>query len=212
MKAVTFSILALAVLAGCSNAPAGRMLDEGRFGNPTAANQLAMTGQGQAMVDLGTRFAQAVPTTVTFGFNSTTLDAPARQALAQQAAFMRQFPEVRFTVYGHTDAVGSAAYNQRLGLRRARAAVNYLVSQGVSRGRLEATLSLGETQPLVAAATRDRRNRRTVTEVSGFVRSNPLVMQGKYAEVVWREYTEAATESPEGAQVAIGGAGVEVGG
>ena len=34
----------------------------------------------------------------------------------------------------------------------------------------------------------ERRNRRTVTEVSGFVKSHPMVLNGKYAAVIFREY------------------------
>ena len=79
--------------------------------------------------------------------------------MSRQADWIRQFPEIRFKVYGHTDLVGSDAYNRNLGLRRAQAAVAYLVSQGVSRSRLEATVSLGETQPIVATQEMERRNR-----------------------------------------------------
>jgi peptidoglycan-associated lipoprotein len=39
---------------------------------------------------------------------------------------------VRFRVFGHTDKVGSNGYNQKLGLRRAQAAVAYLSSLGIS--------------------------------------------------------------------------------
>ena len=60
--------------------------------------------------------------------------------LRQQADWIRQFPEVRFKVYGHTDAVGTADYNYGLGQRRANAVVRYLTSQGISRDRLEAAV------------------------------------------------------------------------
>jgi hypothetical protein len=66
------------------------------------------------------------------------------------------------------------------------------MSQGISRSRLEAVASFGETQPLVVTQGRERRNRRTVTEVTGFVSSHPHVMDGKYAQVVYREYVASA--------------------
>ena len=172
----------------------GASLDEGGFGNPTVSNMLVMTGQRSAAIDLSRRFASEVPTTVNFAFNSATLDATARQVLSQQAHFIRQFPEARFRVYGHTDLVGSDNYNRALGLRRANAAVTFLSRQGISRSRLEAVVSFGETQPLIVTEGRERRNRRTVTEVSGFVQNHPTVMQGKYAEIVWREYINSAVE------------------
>jgi hypothetical protein len=40
------------------------------------------------------------------------------------------------------------------------------------------------------------RNRRAVTEVSGFVQNHPMVLHGKYAQVIFREYIGAAAETP----------------
>lgn len=166
------------------------------FGNATMNNTLVMTGQQSYVLDLAGRFAREVDSTVNFAFNSAVLDANAQAVLLQQAHWIRQFPEVRFRVYGHTDLVGSDAYNQRLGLRRARAVVGFLVSHGVSRSRLEAVVSKGETQPIIATQSEERRNRRTVTEVTGFVQDNPLILDGKYAQVVYRDYvTSAASPS-----------------
>jgi len=174
------------------NSPAGSFLDEGDFGNPTMNNHLVMTGERSYVVGLNERFAAAVPTTVNFAFNQATLLPEARAILDRQAHFIRQFPEVRFKVYGHTDLVGSNAYNRALGLRRAQAVVAYLTSRGISRSRLEAVVSYGETQPLVYTQQPEMKNRRTVTEVTGFVRNHPAVLNGKYAEVVFREYVESA--------------------
>jgi outer membrane protein OmpA-like peptidoglycan-associated protein len=186
-RALALTVAATLALAACDR-EAGIRLDEGGFGNPTMNNILYQTGQLDYTVILSERFAQEVPTTINFAFNSATLDEEARTILRQQAAFIRHFPEVRFSVYGHTDLVGSRAYNHRLGLRRARAAVDYLVSLGIERSRLDALVSLGETQPIVATEAEERRNRRTVTEVSGFVRNNPLVLDGRYAQIVYRSY------------------------
>lgn len=171
---------------------AGSLVDTGEFGNATANNTLLLTGERQFTFDLANRFASEVLTTVNFGFNSSNLDAGARDALNQQAIWIRQFPEIRFRVYGHTDAVGSAGFNKRLGLARANAVVNYLTSQGISRSRLEAVASFGETQPLVVTQGRERRNRRTVTEVSGFVDSHPTVLDGQYAQIIYRDYVASA--------------------
>ncbi|MBL4627735.1 MAG: OmpA family protein [Roseicyclus sp.] len=191
------STLALSACSGGWNAvetgrPLGAHLDaNGNFGNPTRNNIGVHNGDIQFSILLGQRFAEEVPTTITFAFNSAQLDQAARAILSQQAAFIRHFPEVRFSVYGHTDAVGSHGYNQRLGRRRARAAVNFLVSQGINRSRLEALVSLGETQPIVATDAQERQNRRTVTEVTGFVSNNPLVLDGRYAEIIYRTYRSA---------------------
>lgn len=171
---------------------AGGFLDEGGFGNPTMTNTLLQNGSISAAETLGHRFSADVNTQVNFEFNSAKLDANARAALLEQANWIAQFPEVRFRVYGHTDLVGSNAANKALGLRRANAAVNFLIAQGISRGRLEAVASFGETKPVIATENAERRNRRTVTEVSGFVDQHPTVINGKYAILVHREYVESA--------------------
>jgi outer membrane protein OmpA-like peptidoglycan-associated protein len=193
---------ALAAVAACSpergpvqasfNREAGALLDTGHFGNATMANHQAMTRAERYTYDLAHRFADEVVTVVNFAFNSAALNPEAQRTLRQQADFIRQFPELTFRVYGHTDLVGSDAYNKRLGLRRAQAVVAYLVSQGVSRSRLEAVVSFGETQPLIVTEGRERRNRRTVTEVSGFVADHPTVLNGQYAEIIWRDYILSA--------------------
>lgn len=171
---------------------AGAQVDSGNFGNATLNNSLVQTGAKGYVEILGERFATEVPTTINFAFNSAQLDATAQQVLRDQAVWIKQFPEVRFRVYGHTDAVGSTSYNKALGQRRADATVNYLVSQGVSRSRLEGVVSYGESQPLIPTPDRDRRNRRTVTEVAGFVGRHPTIMDGKYAQIIYREYLVSA--------------------
>jgi outer membrane protein OmpA-like peptidoglycan-associated protein len=182
----------LVLLTACNNTELGINTEGGEFGNATMNNTLIQTGQLDYAVALGGRFAAEVPTTVNFEFNSSTLDGQAQAALDQQANWIRQFPEVRFRVYGHADRVGSNGYNHALGLRRARAVVSYLNSRGISRSRLEAMVSYGETRPVVDTLGPEVRNRRTVTEVSGFVQNHPLILNGKYAAVIMRSYLTLA--------------------
>lgn len=216
MKKTLIATIAIAGLSACGggfgsgyvfNRAAGSQLDGGSFGNATMNNTQTQTGQQSYTINLARRFATEVNSTINFPFNSTALDEEARAILRQQADWIKQFPEVRFKVFGHTDLVGSQAYNRRLGLSRAQAAVTYLTSQGISRSRLEAVVSYGETQPLVVTDGMERRNRRTVTEVSGFVDDNPMVLNGKYAQIIFRDYvasgvpktTLAPTESSSAA-------------
>lgn len=203
----------LLALSGCNKenatyraffTEAGSEIETSDFGKSTAQNLAIQSGQRSYVIDLTRRFAADVPNTVNFEFDSAVLDAEAQAALMRQADWIRQFPEVRFRVYGHTDLVGSDAYNKALGLRRAQAVVRFLTSQGIERSRLEAVASFGETQPLVFVQAPERKNRRTVTEVSGFVGKSNLVMNGKYAEIVWREYVNSAVP-PHQQQAASGG-------
>ncbi|MCV2893053.1 OmpA family protein [Lentibacter sp. XHP0401] len=197
------SLIALAActaLTACTNNPAmmrfesesGLLLQGQDFGNSTMNNTQIMSGEKSYAIDLANRFAAEVITTVHFAFNSAQLDAGAQDALREQANWIRQFPEITFRVFGHADAPGSNSYNKTLGLRRAQAVVAFLATQGISRKRLEAVSSLGETQPLVATEGRERRNRRAVTEVSGFVRSHPSVLDGKYGQIIYRDYITSA--------------------
>lgn len=206
MKSHLTCVLVAVTLAACSTADqpfsstsveAGAELDQGNFGNATMNNHLVQTSPENYTIDLARRFAAEVDSTINFAFDSAVLDAAAQATLRRQADWIRQFPEVRFRVFGHTDLVGSDAYNRALGLRRAQAAVAFLATQGIGRERLEAVVSLGRTQPLIPTPDPERRNRRTVTEVSGFVESNPMLLNGKYAEVIFREYVASAVPTTE---------------
>lgn len=180
-------------------------VDAGDFGAATMNNSLVMTGARDATTALQTRFAAEVESTITFDFNSAVLTPQARTVLDRQANWIRQFPELRFRVYGHTDLVGSDAYNKSLGKRRAETVVAYFGTLGISRNRLEALVSYGETRPVVQTPAAEARNRRTVTEVSGFYERVAGDMDGKYAEVVYRSYVTSAqaAETLSG----VGGAG-----
>ncbi|WP_208352673.1 OmpA family protein [Pseudaestuariivita rosea] len=218
MKKTILMVSVLALVAACESGTGaaglaqetGSQVDQGNFGNATMNNVLIQSGQRTAIVNLSSRFASEVDPTVTFAFDSAVLDEAARETLRRQASWINQFPEVHFRVFGHADLVGSSDYNQTLGRRRAVAVVNYLVSQGVDRSRLEALVSFGETQPVVATEDRERRNRRAVTEVAGFVKNSPALLNGKYANVIFREYIApgASIESDLGGvsgEVATGG-------
>lgn len=201
----------IALLSACGDgkpmqswtSEAGSFIDEGSFGDPTRNNTAIQSGEQSYVIDLERRFADEVPTMVNFAFDSAVLDAEAQAILRKQADWILQFPEVRFRVYGHTDLVGSNAYNKGLGLRRAQVVVNFLVTQGISRSRLEAMVSYGETQPLIVTEGKERRNRRTITEVTGFVQNHPMILNGKYAEVIFREYVTSAVPRPGGDQGAL---------
>jgi outer membrane protein OmpA-like peptidoglycan-associated protein len=197
------TVLLSGALASCTSAPGfdrqlGYEVDEGGFSEVTRTNAALMTGEIDAMQMLNVRFRAEVPSMVTFAFNSATLTPEAQQVLARQADWIRQFPELRFSVYGHTDLVGSNAYNQALGKRRAQAVVSFFASQGISRDRLEALVSFGKTRPVVASTGPEEANRRTVTEVAGFHKRRGAPLNGKYAEVIFREYVAGAVRPHPG--------------
>ena len=71
-------------------------------------------------------------------------------------------------VIGHTDSIGSVAYNQKLSLRRANAVKAYLVSKGIEANRIQ-TDGKGKSQPIADNKTKEGRakNRRVEIEVVG---------------------------------------------
>jgi outer membrane protein OmpA-like peptidoglycan-associated protein len=183
--------LALALLPACDQ-ELGAAVNTGTFGTATMNNTLIQSGALSATAQLQRRFAEEVPDTVNFAFNSAVLDPAAQAILMRQADWIRQFPEMRFSVFGFTDLVGSERYNYALGKRRAEAVVRFFASQGISRSRLESLVSYGKTRPVVQTTAPEVRNRRAVTEVAGFAKNPPLPLNGKYAEVVFREYVASA--------------------
>lgn len=191
----TIKITAVAsalLTAGCLD-PAGSMLNDASFAESAVGNQFAQIAYlepGAALESLDQQFRRATPTMINFDFNVSSLDAEAKSILRGQADWIKRFPHVRFKIYGHTDQVGSDSYNNRLGMRRANAAVSYLVSQGVPRRNLIAVVSKGESEPLVNSDDRERLNRRTVTMVSGFVKGYiGDDFDGKVAVRVYTGYT-----------------------
>lgn len=198
-RSTTFAATLLLALPACSvtdkpfsylGPEAGSEINTNDFGVSTAHNVALQSGQlSHLTANLTRKFAAEVPARINFAFNSTALDAEARAALQQQAAWIKAHPHIVFRVYGHTDKVGSNAYNRRLGKARAVSALNYLVSQGVPRSKLEAVASFGETRPLVLTEGPSRENRRTVTEVMGFARRGDASdLDGKYAKTVYDQY------------------------
>jgi len=71
-------------------------------------------------------------------------------------------------VTGHTDSVGSDAYNKKLSDRRAHSVVDYLIQQGVPRASFVSVSGLGESQPVADNKTADGRamNRRTEIKIN----------------------------------------------
>ena len=193
MKIIAVLAAGMAV-AGCSSltGPAGEGRNSHLYGVATAQNinaQIAYGDPASRIRSLNEAFRGAAQDTVTFDFNRAALDSSAKSALRQQVKWLKANKNVRMTVVGHADKVGSDAYNDRLGLRRARAVVAYLASQGISRSRLDAVESRGESEPVVQTDERERRNRRTVTSVAGFERQYVGDgLDGVYAQRVYREY------------------------
>ena len=120
------------------------------------------------IASLNSRFAAEVAPIVNFEFDKADLTPAGAAILDVQAAWMLRFVNLRFSVFGHTDLVGSEGYNFDLAKRRAETVVAYLAGKGVPSDQMEALVSYGETKPIIPADQREAQNRRTVTEVTGY--------------------------------------------
>jgi peptidoglycan-associated lipoprotein len=113
-------------------------------------------------------FRVNVGDTVHFALNQYNIEDSDKAVLGRQAAWLARYPAVRVTVEGHCDERGTREYNLALGARRANAVKEYLVSQGVSTGRLE-TISYGKERPICTDSNEAcwAQNRRGVTTITG---------------------------------------------
>jgi peptidoglycan-associated lipoprotein len=96
-----------------------------------------------------------------FDLDKADIRSDAREALAHTAEFLRNYPQLKVTIEGHCDERGSTEYNLGLGDRRAAAAKQYLISQGISADRLN-TVSFGKEKPFCTESNEEcwQKNRR----------------------------------------------------
>lgn len=109
---------------------------------------------------------------VQFATATANLNPPARESLARFSGIVASYPELRFTIEGHTDNVGSDVTNSELSLRRAISVRDYLLSLGVPASSIEVQ-GYGPSRPVADNTTADgrARNRRVDIVISG----GPLV-------------------------------------
>jgi len=103
-----------------------------------------------------------------FDFDKSVLKPEGRAKLTDLVSKIRDVNLEVIIAVGHTDSIGSDAYNQRLSVRRAEAVKAFLVSKGIERNRVY-TEGKGEKQPVADNKTKEGRakNRRVEIEVVG---------------------------------------------
>lgn len=137
-------VFVAALLAGCSSTPETDTTTDSSANTGSQSDVSVGTGGNNEVVTPPP--APPAPDTVFyFEFDSSVLNAEARQALQAHAAILKGNSQ-RIRLEGHCDERGTREYNQALGARRANAVADYLVLQGVSRSRIE-TISYGEERP-----------------------------------------------------------------
>ena len=149
-----------AVIGGVAGTLIGVQMDK-------QAAELKQNIKGATVERVGEGIQVTFASGLLFGFDSSVVRSEARTNLQELAASLSKYPGSDLLILGHTDQLGSAAYNQELSERRAGSAATYLMSQGVSGLRL-ATRGLGEAEPVSSNATEAGRQANRRVEISIF--------------------------------------------
>ena len=163
------ALFGLVLLAGCSSETAKKIE------SPTSSSPSASRGQasgeksaprGSATSSLDAHRQGKAPASgplkeIQFAFDSYDLSSEARSTLQANATWLKSNPATNVEIEGHCDERGTTEYNLALGAKRARAAMDYLISLGISPGRIKAT-TYGEELPTCREATENcyQNNRR----------------------------------------------------
>jgi peptidoglycan-associated lipoprotein len=154
-KTLLAALAAATLLAACSNT------DE-------AANTGGTGGAGAGTIRPGSQedLVANVGDRVFFDTDRSTIRADQRPVLERQARWMQTHSAVQVMVEGHADERGTREYNLALGQRRANAARDVLVANGVAGARIQ-TISYGKDRPDALGSNEEAwsRNRRAVTVV-----------------------------------------------
>ena len=111
-----------------------------------------LEGTGVRVVRDGNNITLIMPSNITFDFDSPHLKADFYPVLDSVALVLRKYPKTLIEVVGHTDSIGTEAYNQRLSEQRAQSVARYLLSKGIMPQRI-ATQGMGERQPIADNGT-----------------------------------------------------------
>lgn len=134
-----------------------------------AAGGLGAGGLGaEGQIVGGTLAGTSIGDTVLFNVDQSTLTPQAIATLDSQIGWLQQNPALPIEIQGHADERGTREYNLALGSSRASAVRNYMVSQGVSDGRIS-IITFGRERPVATCASEScwSQNRRSVTVATG---------------------------------------------
>jgi len=159
IAAIATIFVAAILLAACAKTPGSEPGGLG-LGMNGAAGAAAPGSSQDFVVNVGDR--------VFFETDSSDLSADARATLDKQVAWLKQYPQVVFTVEGHADERGTREYNIALGARRAAIVQDYLTSHGIAANRFH-TISYGKERPVAVCDDIScwSQNRRAVTVING---------------------------------------------
>jgi len=123
-----------------------------------------LSGTGVEVDRRGDDIVLNMPGDITFAFDSAEIEPQFFPVLDDLAATLQQYPQTTVGVIGHTDSIGSDAYNLELSERRAESVAAYVVRGGVQPERIYID-GRGESEPIASNATDEGRARNRRVEV-----------------------------------------------
>lgn len=159
-----------AVVGALAGAAIGNYMDQQQ---QQLQQQMQGTGVNVTRVDEAT-LQLNIPGDVLFATNQFQIQPSFYNTLNSVAQTMNQYPQTVVHVYGYTDSVGDAAYNQGLSEKRANSAAQYLVNQGVNAQRI-VVRGYGENYPRASndSPSGRQQNRRVEIFIKAINEANP---------------------------------------
>jgi outer membrane protein OmpA-like peptidoglycan-associated protein len=149
-------------IGGLTGAAIGKYMDQ-----QEAELRAQLQGTGVSVTRVGNQIILNMPSNITFGVDSATVQPQFNETLISVGLVLRKFNKTIIDVYGHTDSSGSDSYNQDLSQRRAVAVATILANQGVDQRRFFIE-GRGEEDPIASNASESGRaqNRRVEIQLS----------------------------------------------
>jgi OOP family OmpA-OmpF porin len=102
---------------------------------------------------------------VKFDFDKSIIKKNYYQDIDNLAQVMKDYPDLNIVIEGHTDSVGTAAYNKKLSQQRAEAVKKYMVENGIDTNRLKAQ-GFGKNKPIASNKTKEGRQKNRRVEAA----------------------------------------------
>ena len=149
-------------IGGLTGAAIGKYMDQ-----QEAELRAQLQGTGVSVTRTGNQIILNMPSNITFGVDSATVQPQFSETLVSVGLVLKKFNKTIIDVYGHTDNTGSDSYNLDLSQKRAVSVAAILSAQGIDQRRFYVT-GKGESDPIASNATESGRsqNRRVEIQLS----------------------------------------------
>ena len=131
----------------------GSTYDSGHTGDyPTLVKNIRIAEGAVALYDRFITDGKIIANGIKFDTGNATLRPESMGIINEIVKLMKQHPEIKFSIEGHTDSDGETAFNQNLSELRANTVMNELIAQGIDVNRM-VSKGLGESSPIADNST-----------------------------------------------------------